>query len=104
MTKCDDCTIDSGQQSDKIEGPALDELKSRRVDDRQRSSYAVDSTTLLKHTCVITNDAVRIVALLNMETFEAAACLSDKNSGDMFTTVEGHNVDTEVLLVKLKGI
>ena len=67
LTKCDDCTIDSGQQSDKIEGPALDELQSLPVDDRQRSSYAVDSTGL-KHT-----RAVRIVALLNMKIFQAAA-------------------------------
>ena len=57
--------MDSGQQSDKIEGPALNELRSP-VDGRQRSSYAVDSTTGLKHTSVITNHAVRIVALLNV--------------------------------------
>ena len=60
----------------------LDELQSRPIDDGQRSSYAVDSTTGLKHTSVITDDAVRIVALLNMEIFQAAACLSDKNFGD----------------------
>ena len=86
-------------QSDKIEGPALDELQSRPADDRQRSTYAVDSTTWLKRTSVITDDAVRIVALLNMEIFQAAACLSDKNFGD---TVEGHNLETEALLVKMK--
>ena len=79
----------------------LDELQSRPVDDRQRSAYAVDSTTLLKHASVITDDAVRIVALLNMEIFQAAACLSDKNFGDRSTTVEGHNLETESLLVKI---
>ena len=63
-----------GSTERQIEGPALDELQSRRVDDRQRPSYAVDSTAWLKHTSVITNDAVRIVALLNMEIFQAAAC------------------------------
>ena len=78
----------------------------RPVDDGQRSSYAVavDSTTGLKHTSIITDDAVCIVALLNMEIFQAAACLTDKNFGDRSATVEGHNVETEVLLVKLKGI
>ena len=34
----------------------LDKLQSRPVDDSQRSSYAVDSTTLLKHASVITDD------------------------------------------------
>ena len=72
LTKCDDCTIDSGQQSDKIKGPALDELQSRPVDDRQRSYCAVDSTGL-QHTRAITDDAVRIVALLNMKIFQVAA-------------------------------
>ena len=45
---------------------------------------------------------MRIVASLNMETFEAAACLSDKNLGDRSTTAEGHNVETEALLAKMK--
>ena len=82
----------------------LDELQSPPVDDSQRSSYAVDYITWLKHTSVITDDAVGIVALLNMKIFQAAACLSDKNFGDMSTTVVGHNLETEALLVKMKGI
>ena len=80
----------------------LDELHSRRADDRQRSPYAVNSTTRQKHTSVITDDAVRIVALLNSEIFQAAACLSDKNFGDRSATVEGHNLETEALRVKVK--
>lgn len=36
----------------------LDELQSHGADDRQRSSYAIDSTTWLKHTSVISDDAV----------------------------------------------
>jgi predicted nucleic acid-binding Zn-ribbon protein len=80
----------------------LDELQSRRADDRQRSSYAVNSSTRLKHTSVITDDAVRIVALLNSEIFQAAACLSDKNFGDRSATVEGHNLEIEALRVKVK--
>ena len=67
-----------GSTERQIKGAALDELQSRRVDDRQRSSYAVDSTTWLKHTSVITDDLVRIVALLNMEIFQAATYLSGK--------------------------
>ena len=39
------------------------------IDDRQRSSYAVVSTTRLKHMSVITDDAVRILTLLNMKVF-----------------------------------
>ena len=76
----------------------LDELQSRPIDDSQRSSYAVDSTTGLKHTSVITDDAVCIVALLNMEIFQPAAWIF----GDRSTTVEGHNLETEALLVKMK--
>ena len=81
----------------------LDELQSPPVDDSQWSSYVVDYITWLKHS-VITDDAVGIVALLNMKIFQAAPCLSDKNFGDMSTTVEGHNLETEALLVKMKGI
>ena len=80
----------------------LDELQSRRVDDRQRSSYGVNPTTRLKHTSVITDDAVRIIALLNSEIFQAAACLSDKNFGDRSATVEGHDLEREALRVKVK--
>ena len=80
----------------------LDELQSRRTDDRQRSSHAVNSTTRLKHMSVIRDDAVRIVALLNSEIFQAAASLSDKNFGDRSATVEGHNLETEALRVKVK--
>ena len=80
----------------------LDALQSRPVDDRQRCSYAVDSATWLKHTSVIPDDVVRIIALLKMEIFQAAACLSDKNFGDRSTTVEGHNLETEAFLVKMK--
>ena len=80
----------------------LDELQSRRADDRQRSSYAANSITRLKHTSVIRDDAVRIVALLNSEIFQAAASLSDKNFGDRSATVEGHNLVTEALRVKVK--
>ena len=81
----------------------LYELQSHPVDDRQRSSYAVDSATWLKHTSVITDDAVCIVAMLNnMEIFQPAACLSDKNFGDRSAMVEGHNVETEALLEKMK--
>ena len=80
----------------------LAELQSHRVDDGQRSSYPVNSTTGLKHTSVITDDAVRIVALLNMEIFQVApsSCLSDKNIGDRSTAVEGRNLETEALLVR----
>ena len=56
----------------------------------------------MKHTSVITNDAVRIVASLNMERFQVAACLSDKNFGDRFATVEGHDLKTKALLVNMK--
>ncbi|EDR07696.1 smc-domain containing protein [Laccaria bicolor S238N-H82] len=80
----------------------LDELQSRRADDRQPSSYAVNSATRLKHTSVVTDDAVRIVALLNSEIFQAAACLSDKDFGDRSATVEGHNLEVEALRVKVK--
>ena len=80
----------------------MDELQSRPVDDRQRSSYAVDYTTLLKHTSVITVDMVCVIAVLNMQIFQAAASLSDKNFGDTSTTVEGHNLETEALVVKMK--
>ncbi|EDR06453.1 uncharacterized protein LACBIDRAFT_300148 [Laccaria bicolor S238N-H82] len=80
----------------------LDELQSRRTDDRQRSSVAVNSTTRLKHMSVIRDDAVRIVALLNSEIFQAAASLSDKNFGDRSATIEGHNLETEALQVKVK--
>jgi len=80
----------------------LDELQSRRADGSQRSSYAVNSTTRLKHTSVITDDAVGIVALLNSEIFQAAACLSDKNFGDRSATIEGHNVEIEALRVNVK--
>ena len=31
-----------------------------------------------------------------------AACLSDKNFDDRSATVEGHNLETEALLVKMK--
>ena len=37
-----------GSTERQIKGAALDELQSRRVDDRQRSSYAVDSTNLVE--------------------------------------------------------
>ena len=81
----------------------LDKLQSRRADDRQQSSYAVNSTTRLKHTSVITDDTVRIIAFLNSETFHAGACLSEKNFGDRSATVEGHNLETEALRVQVKG-
>ena len=81
----------------------LDKLQSRRADDRQQSSYAVNSTTRLQHTSVITDDTVRIIAFLNSETFHAGACLSEKNFGDRSATVEGHNLETEALRVEVKG-
>jgi len=80
----------------------LDELQSRRADDRQLPSYDANSTTRLKHTSVITDDAVGIIALLNSEIFQAAACLSDKNFGDRSAAVEGHNVEIEALRVNVK--
>ena len=43
-----------------------------------------------------------MVSLLNMEILQVAACLSDKNFEDRSTTVEGHNLETEALLVKMK--
>ena len=81
----------------------LDKLQSRRADDRQQSSYAVNATTRLQHTSVITDDTVRIIAFLNSETFHAGACLSEKNFGDRSATVEGHNLETEALRVEVKG-
>ena len=80
----------------------LDKLQSRRADDRQRSSYTVNSTIRLKHTGVITADTVRTIAFLNSETFHAAACLSEKNFGDRSATVERHNLETEALRAKVK--
>ena len=56
----------------------------------------------MKHTSVITDHTLRIVALLNMEIFQAAACLTDKNFGDRSATVEGQNLEKEVLSVKMK--
>ena len=43
-----------------------------------------------------------IVAFLDSETFHAAPCLSDKNFGDRSAMVEGHNLETEALRVKVK--
>ena len=81
----------------------LDKLQSRRVDNRQQSSYAVDSTTRLKHMSVITDNAVCIVTLLNAEIFQAAAtCLSDKHLVERSNMVKGHKLEKEVLLVKMK--
>ena len=40
----------------------LDKLQSCQVDNRQRSSYTVDSTTRLKQTSIITDNAVCMVA------------------------------------------
>jgi hypothetical protein len=71
----------------------LEELQSRRgSEDKQQSSYAVNSITPQKHMSVITDGAVRIVALLN----------SEKKSGDRSATVEGHNLETKALRVKVK--
>ena len=56
----------------------------------------------MKDTSVITDNTVRIIALLNMEIFQAAACLSDKMFGDRSATVGAQNSESEALVVKMK--